>query len=142
MHYLIDFFESLTFDKIVSNLEFSTENEQLTVTKGNEGYLFYFSKVPSIFRSNLCQEIMRVREDTAHLKLALNNELAEYLELKSQNKSVEKFIQAKEIGCPQEFLSQFEENLTTYSSFNYIYLTLKIKSKHPAKTKIIQKSKI
>jgi hypothetical protein len=142
MNYLIDFFDLLKFDKIMSNIEFSTENEQLTITKGNEAYLFYFSKVPSFFRSNLCKEIMLITEDNAHLKLDMNNQLAEYFNLKSQNKSVEKFIKSKEIDYPKDFLSQFEEELAKYYSFNYIYLTLEIENKYPEQKKIIRKSKI
>lgn len=140
MNYLIDFFESLKFDKIMSNIEFFSENEQLTISRGNKAYLFYFSKVPSIFRSNLCKEIMLLTEDNAHLKLDFNNQLAEYLELKIENKSVEKFIKSEKIECPKDFLSQFEEKLTTYYNFNYIYLTLKMKN-HEQK-KIIKNPKI
>ena len=142
MNYLIDFFESLNFDRIMSNIEFSTENEQLTITKENEAYLFYFSKIPSIFRSNLCKEILFITEDNAHLKLEFNNQLAEYLELKFQNKSIETFIKSEKIEFPKGFIHQFEEKLTTYHNFNYIYLTLEIKDKYPEQKKIIKKTKV
>jgi hypothetical protein len=142
MNYLIDFFESLKFDKIFSDIEFSTENEQLTITKGNKAYLFYFSKVPDIFRSNLCKEIMLITEDSADLKLDFNNQLADYLELKFKNKSVEAFIESKKMEYPEDFISQLEEKLTAYSNFNYIYLTLEMRKKYPEQKEIIKKTKV
>ncbi len=141
MSYLIDFFESLSFDTISQNIEFSTKDEQVTIRKGNEAYLFLFSKVPSMFRSNLCQEIVLIPEDDAHLKLDFNNQLAEYLKLKFQKKSVEKLMELKEIECPEEFVSQLEEKLVLHPGFNYIYLTLKIKDNSP-EHKQTKKSKI
>lgn len=139
MNDLIDFFELLKFDKIASNIEFSTQQEQLTITKGNSSYLFYFTQIPSIFRSNLCKEIIMITEDNAHLKLDFNNQLSEYLELKFQGKSVK---ESKKIKCPEDFISKFEEKLSTYYSFNYIYLKLKIKDENPDEKKTIKKSKI
>lgn len=141
MNYLINFFESLKFDKIESNIEFSTKDEQLTIRKGNDSYLFHFSTVPSFFRSNICQEILLISEDAAHLKLEFNNQLSEYLELKFQNKSVEKLLNSEDIECPEEFMSQFEEKLALHPGLNYIYLGLKVKPSSSEQNKI-KKSKI
>ena len=142
MKYLIDFFESLEFDTIAFNIEFSNESEQLTITKRNNAYLFSFSKIPSIFRSNLCKQIMLITENNADLKLDFNNQLAEYLELKFQNKSVGTFIESKKLECPKDFISKFEEKLASYPNFNYTYLTLEVKEKELGQKKIIKKSKI
>lgn len=142
MNHLIDFFESLAFDNITSNLEFSTENEQLTITKRTTEYLFYFSKRADIFRGNLCKEIILVTEDNAHLKLDLNNQLAEYLDLKENCQSIKKFATLEQLACPKEFLCQLEEKLNTYHNLNYLYLTLKIKDKNSEEKKIVKKSKI
>jgi hypothetical protein len=141
MNHLINFFESLTFDRIASNLEFSTKDEQLTIRKGNEAYLFYFSKVPSMFRTNLCQEILLISEDNAHLKLEFNNSLGEYIELKLFEKSVEKLMNSEELKFPENFMVEFEDKLASHPGLNYIYLTLKIKDKSPEQ-KQIKKSKI
>lgn len=142
MKYIINFLESLNVDRIISNLEFSTKNEQITVYKASTQYLFYFTKKPDIFRSNLCKEIINLTEDIAHLKLGFNNTLSHYLDLKFNDKSVESFIQSSQLDIPKEFISQFEEKLTSYNSLNYIYLTLKINSQYPQYNSNTKKIKI
>lgn len=147
MNYLINFFESFKTDLINVgeenfNLEFSGKNEQLTITRGDNAYLFYFTNQPDMFRSNLCKEIIIINEENADLKLEFNNQLAEYLELKLKNKPVTSFMNSKEIEYPRSFMSQFEEKITRYNHFSYIYLSLKMKHKFPESNKKTQKLKI
>lgn len=147
MSYLIDFFESLNTDltNIESNkfnLEFSVKNEQLTITKGERAYLFYFTNRTDMFKNNLCREIIMIDENNAHLKLGFDNPLAQYLDLKLKNKSITFFMKSEEIQCPQSFIFEFEEKIAKYSHFSYLYLTLKMQNKYKKIHKQTKKVKI
>jgi len=147
MNYIINFFESFQPDIIHigsgnSNLEFAGKNEQLTITRSENAYLFYFSKKADMFRSNLCKEIIMINENTADLKLEFNNQLADYFELKLKNKPITSFMDSEEIEYPISFISQFEEKITQYNNFSYVYLSLKMKNKFPESNKTSKKMKI
>lgn len=142
MNHIIEFFESLRFNKVLSQLEFFDEYEQVNITKGSNAYLFYFTKSSALFRTNPCSEIMLISESNADLKLDFNNSLAQYLEFKLHNKSVENLVKSNPLDIPADFLSQFQEKLMSYKSFNCSYLTLKINNQCPERKIDIKKVKI
>lgn len=149
MKYVIDFFESLQcqrmsigiIDKVNTyNLEFETKDEQLIVSSSQDFFYFYFSKIPTMMRSNLCREIISVNERQYHLKLVKENtELTLYFNKKFGIITSKKGIN---VISDKEFVKKLESKLETFDNLKKLLLICKIQDKLPEKNIVSQRAKI
>lgn len=142
MNYLLKFFELLKFSKVMCDLEFEMLYEIITVTKRNDCYLFKCHKSSPLLRTNLCQEIILITEESADFKIKLNHPLSLYFDRKAENISIEDIKNIDIQLFEQDFTEHFVKAIEHYPNFQKIYSHSKLEMRLPEKQIHIKKTKI